>query len=198
MFIKCIIMEYNFDYTFNNNTRIGDDSCDLSQRNIQNVGAANYMLTNFRPNCPMNDTVAFATSQPNINFTGSHQVGINGCNINENSELHITDITKPKCRISLYQRPFLTVPYLGRGQSNPVLESQLQQGELANNRKTINPSSEVSYMNYSCTPMLPTLKASITNPANLVEDAAADGWVRGGVPTRELIRDNEYKNNQYS
>lgn len=194
-------MAYISDYTFYNNTRIGDDACDLSQRNIQNAGAANYLLTNFRPACPMDDIVSFATSQPNVNFTGSYQVGIGGCNINDNSKLHITDLSKDKCRISLYQRPFATVPYLGRGESNPILESQLQQGALANNRKTINPSSEVSYMNYSCTPMLPSLKSSITNPANLIEGAAAEGWIRGGVPTRELVRDKEYEkthtNKQY-
>lgn len=186
-------MAYVSDYTFYNNTRIGDDACDLSQRNIQNAGSANYLLTNFRPACPMGDAVSFATSQPNVNFSGSHQVGIGGCNIDDNSKLHIGDLSKDKCRISLYQRPFATVPYIGRGQSNPVLEAQLQQGELANNRKTINPSSEVSYMNYSCTPMLPSLKSTITNPSNLVEGAAAEGWIRGGVPTRELTRDKEYE-----
>ena len=94
-------MAYVSDYTFYNNTRIGDDSCDLSQRNIQNAGAANYLLTNFRPACPMGDAVSFATSQPNVNFTGSHQVGIGGCNIDDNSKLHIADLSKDKCRISL-------------------------------------------------------------------------------------------------
>ena len=186
-------MAYVSDYTFYNNSRIGDDACDLSQRNTQNAGAANYSLTNFRPACPMKDAVSFATSQPNINFSGSNQVGIGGCNIDENSELHITDITKPKCRISLFQRPFATVPFVGRGQSNPVLESHIQQGELANNRKTINPISEVSYVNYSYTPMIPSLKASITNPSNLIEGSAAKGWIRGGVPTRELTRDEDYE-----
>jgi hypothetical protein len=194
-------MAYISDYTFNNNSRLGDDSCDISQRNTQNSGAANYSLTNFRPACPMSDAVTFATSQPNINFSGSNQVGIGGCNIDENSELHITDITKPKCRISLFQRPFATVPFVGRGQSNPVLESQLQQGELANNRKTINPISEVSYEKYSQTPMIPSLKATINNPSNLVEGVAAKGWIRGGVPSRELTRDEDYKKthtkNQY-
>lgn len=186
-------MAYVSDYTFYNKTRIGDDDCDMSQRNIQNAGSANYLLTNFRPACPMSDVISFATSQPHVNFTGSHQVGIGGCNIDDNSKLHIADLSKDKSRISLFQRPFATVPYLGRGQSNPIIESQIQQGELANNRKTINPSSEVSYMNYSSTPMISTLKASITNPANLVEGVAAEGWIRGGVPTRELIRDHDYE-----
>jgi hypothetical protein len=35
--------------------------------------------------------------------------------------------THPKCRISLFQRTFLTVPYLGKGPFNPDLESQLSE-----------------------------------------------------------------------
>ena len=40
--------------------------------------------------------------------------------------------------------------------------------------------------------LVPSLKATIQNPANLIEDAAADGWIRGGLPSRELSRDNDY------
>ena len=180
------------DFTFNNLARIGEDACDISQRNIQNSKQATYMLDNFRPSCPMKKAIEFATSQPNVNYNGSHQVGINGCNIDENSELSITKITKPKCRISLFHRPFATVPFLGRGESNPVLESQIQQGDLANNRKSVNPSSEVCYMGYQNTPMIPSLKATISNPSNLVEGVAASGWIRGGLPSRELTRDSDY------
>ena len=42
-----------YDYTFNSTTRIGDDKCDLSQRNVQNALASTYMLDQFRPACPM-------------------------------------------------------------------------------------------------------------------------------------------------
>ena len=181
-----------YDYTFNNTTRLGNDKCDLSQSNIQNAQAATYLLNNFRPACPMGKAIDFATSQLNVNYSGSHQVGINGCNIDENSELALTDLSKPKCRISLFQRPFATVPYLGRGKSNPVLESQIQQGDLANNRKSINPTTETSYISYTNTPMIPSLQATITNPANLVEGVAAEGWIRGGLPSRELTRDQDY------
>jgi|TARA_B100001250_G_scaffold20575_1_gene17467 hypothetical protein len=189
------------DYTFNQTTRIGDDQCDLSQRNVQNSEAATYMLNNFRPACPMSNAVEFATSQPDVNFTGSFQVGIGGCNIDQNSELSLTRLSRPKCKISLQERPFATVPFLGRGKSNPMLESQLQQGDLGSNRKSVNPSSEVCYSNYTQTPMIPSLQATVTNPANLVEGAAAEGWIRGGLPSRELTRDKDYANthtsNQY-
>ena len=183
-----------YDYTFNNITRLGDDKSDLSQRSVRNSNASSYMLDNFRPACPMGSAIDFATSQPNVNFTGSHQVGIGGCNIDENSNLLLTSLNRPKCRISLLQRPFATVPFLGRGKSNAVLESQIQQGDLANNRKSAYPSSEFSYGPYVFTPLVPSLKATIANPANLIEGVAADGWIRGGVPSRELVRDKEYSN----
>ena len=40
--------------------------------------------------------------------------------------------------------------------------------------------------------LVPALKASIQNPANLCEGIAADGWIRGGLPSRELSRDQDY------
>lgn len=191
-------MYYETDYTFNIQSRIGDDSCGLSQRNLQDVTASNYLLTNFRSECPMSSAIEFATAQPAINFTGSHQVGIGGCNIDESSQIFISDLTKPKCKISLLQRPYVTVPYLGRGKSNAIAESQIQQGELANNRKSINPSSEISHLNYRQTPLIPSIQSTITNPANLVEGVAAEGWIRGGIPVRQLTRDQDYSNNHTS
>lgn len=181
-----------YDYTFHENTRIGNDTCDLSQRSIQNGLSATYNLNNYYPDCPMSNTINFATSQPAVMFKGSHQIGINGCNINENSELKFTELTKQKCKLNLTQRPFLTVPYLGRGKSNIELESQIQHGDRATNKKSAFPISETSYINYSNTPMLKSLQETINNPSNLVEGVAAEGWIRGGLPSRELTRDKDY------
>lgn len=185
-----------YDYTFNQLTRIGDDSCDKSQRNIQNANASTYILNQFRPECPMKSAIDFALSQPNVNYNGSYQMGIGGCNVDESSELLLSSLSRPSCKLNLSQRPFATVPYLGRGKSNPVLESQIQQGDLANNRKSITNLTEVSHMKYSNVPMLPSLKSTITNPVHLVEGVAAEGWVRGGLPSRDLVKDNDYTNSK--
>ena len=40
--------------------------------------------------------------------------------------------------------------------------------------------------------LVPSLQATIQNPANLIESVAADGWVRGGLPSREMTRDIDY------
>ena len=88
-----------YGYSFNQTTRLSEDSCDQSQRTLQNSQSATYLLDNYRPACPMSSAIDFATSQLCVNYNGSQQVGIGGCNIDENSELSINDLSKPKCRI---------------------------------------------------------------------------------------------------
>jgi len=184
-------------YTFDNMSRIGLDECNLSQTDIQNVAACNYSTQNFfASDCSMRKPIDLATSQPGIMYNGGYQVGAGGCNINDSSKLQIGTIqTNPKCRIDLFHRPFATVPFLGRGSVNPVMESQIQQGEQMVNKKSVNTLSEKSYIKYHQTPLLPAVEKRINNPANQIESVASDGWVRGGVPSRELTRDKDFFNN---
>ena len=181
-------------YTFDNMSRIGLDQCCTSQNDLQNVGQANYILQNyFASDCSMKKPIDLATTQPGINYNGSFNVGIGGCNIDQSSQLQIGSIqTHPKCHIDLFQRPFATVPYLGRGSVNPVIESQMQQGENGVNKKSINNLSEKSYIKYQQTPLLSSIKEQMMNPSNNIENVASNGWIRGGVPSRELTRDKDY------
>lgn len=180
------------DYTFQNMSRIGEDLCSLNQTEVQNVKSGNYMLTNYHVNdCNMTKPMDFALNQPNVNFTGSKQVGLGGCNIDINSDLLVGKTsTNQKDRLSLNQRSFVTVPFLGRGKADPDLETQLKQGDQFPNRKSINPSSEVSYLKYDSYPLINSIKESVANPSNTIEDNADENWIRGGLPSRELTRDN--------
>ena len=181
-------------YTFDNMSRIGLDQCNKSQTDIQNVASCNYTLQNyFASDCSMKKPIELATTQPGIMYNGGYNSGAGGCNIDDSSKLLIGTIqTHPKSHIDLFQRPFATVPYLGRGSVNPVIESQIQQGESIINKRSVNHLSEKSYIKYHQTPLLPSLKERVTNPVNSVEGVASEGWIRGGVPSRELTRDNEY------
>jgi hypothetical protein len=185
-----------YGYVFNNMSRIGGDSCNKSQTDIQNTQACNYTTQNyFASNCSLAPQLQLATMQPGIMYSGGYNSGAGGCNINESSNLQIGTIqTHPKCRIDLFHRPFATVPYLGRGAVNPIMESQIQQGEQLVNKKSINNLSEKSYIKYHQTPLLPAVQQRINNPAHQIESVASDGWVRGGVPSRELTRDTDYFN----
>lgn len=183
-------------YTFDNMSRIGLDECNQSQTDIQNVASCNYSTQNyFASDCSMRRPIDLATSQPGIMYNGGYNVGAGGCNINESSNLQIGTIqTHPNSKIDLFQRPFATVPFLGRGSVNPVMESQIMQGEQLVNKKSINSLSEKSYIKYHQTPLLPAVQQRINNPANQIESIASDGWIRGGVPSRELTRDSDYFN----
>ena len=89
------------DYTFNNMSRIGDDTCGISQRNVQNIESGTYLLQNyFSSDCAMRNGISLALTQPSINFKGSHQVGVGGCNVDNNSKLLIDQgMNRPKCRM---------------------------------------------------------------------------------------------------
>ena len=187
-------------YTFDNMSRIGMDSCCIDQTSIQNMSHANYMLQNyFASDCTMKKPIDLATSQPGIMYNGGYNSGAGGCNIDTNSKLLIGTIqTHPRCRIDLFQRPFATVPFLGRGSVNPIIESQIQQGEQIVNKRSVNNLSEKSYIKYHQTPLLPAIKAKFDNSSNKIENDASNGWIRGGVPSRELTRDTDYFNQHTS
>lgn len=183
-------------YTFDNMSRIGNDSCCISQTDIQNVTSCNYMTQNyFSSDCSMKNPIALATTQPGVMYNGGYNSGAGGCNIDDSSKLQIGTIqTHPRSRIDLFQRPFATVPYLGRGSVNPIIEAQIQQGEQNVNKRSINNLSEKSYIKYHQTPLLPAVQEKMNNSSNKIESDASDGWIRGGVPSRELTRDADYVN----
>lgn len=177
---------------FFNQSRIGGDNCSITQLNIQDKAQNDYMMQNYYVNdCNMRKPIEFATSQINVNYCAAGGIGnqcdIGGCNIDQNSSLMLGSLqTHPKCRISLMQRPFATVPYIGKGPFNPMAESQLQQTDtFSNNKKSVNTISEISYIPITNYPLIPAIQETITNPNYLVEGIASSGWVRGGAGTRK-------------
>tara|TARA_Y100000996_G_scaffold167420_1_gene130088 strand:- start:859 stop:1422 length:564 start_codon:yes stop_codon:yes gene_type:complete len=180
-------MASSYGFTFDNISRIGNDNCGINARDVQNNTYGSYLTTNhFIGWCDMKTPMDFALQQPNVFYKGGHG-GAGGCNIDSDSDLKIgTTQTNPKCRISLQQRPFSTVPYLGRGPPRPVLESRLMQGSTINDIKTC---KKITEQTFNCmTPLIPSIQQTIQNPEYLVESAASEGWIRGGLPSRELSR----------
>lgn len=182
-----------YPFTFDNMARIGFDDSSFDQRNIQNMNSANYQLENFYPNCPLNKAVEFATSQPNVFYSGGHEGGIKGCEIEKNNDLKFTHISRPACKINLVTRPFLTVPYLGRGIGDVEKEFQLKTGRFDLNRKSVNPLMENDFTDYKNYPLIDSLKTTHENSAYKIEADAMEGWVRGGLSAREYAKLNSQK-----
>jgi hypothetical protein len=77
------------------------------------------------------------------------------------------------------------------------MEAQIQQGETITNKRSVTLLGEKSYMKHHATPLLDDVKDRVTNPAYCVEGVASEGWIRGGVPSRELTRDSEFFNTKH-
>lgn len=176
------------NYFFDNLGRIGSDSTDNTQQTVSNVKFANYMLSNYYSGSSSNSHVQFAVQQPNVMFSGLvHGSGLNGGVIDTDSSLIIDSKNeRPLEKLQLMQRPFITVPYLGRGSCNPSLESQLQQGEIVSDKKSVSTIMENSFMNYTIYPSDDQMAERVKNPSNTIEEYALDGWVRGGAASREM------------
>ncbi len=176
-----------YPYTFNGTTRIRSDKSDKSQTNIQNTRFGDYMLSNYFSDSRSDDHVVFATSQPSVSFGGSFGAsnGISAANVEVDSMLNVKkENARSLEKLSLQQRPFLTVPYLGRGSCDPTLESQLRQGDIITNKKSVSTISEQSYGNLHMYPLIDSIKDTVTNPNYLIQEAVLDGWTRGGSASR--------------
>jgi hypothetical protein len=174
------------NYLFNNMGRIGADSTDNTQQTISNTKFANYMLTSYSNEVVSNSHVDFATQQPRLMFSSTvHGGGLNGSVVDYDSSLLIdVENVRPLEKLQLYPRPFLTVPYLGRGSCDPSLESQLQQGEIVGDKKSVSTMSEVSFSDYNTFASDSNMVSRVSNPSNTIQELAMNGWVRGGTSTR--------------
>ena len=182
------------DFSFSNMGRIGSDAVDNTQRTIYNTRFANYTLSNFYSENLSNSHVDFATSQPNVMFKGFSGVGLNSDVVDIDSLLALKKTNDRSLeKLQLNSRPFATVPYLGKGSCNPVLETQLLQGETSHDVKSISTIMTKSFMDYSMQPTDSQMEERVSNPAHTIQEAALDGWVRGGILTRELSGDVDFR-----
>jgi hypothetical protein len=165
------------DYVFNKLGRIGNDITDASQFNIRNNRYSDLVLTNYFSDNVYTSHINFVSEYPGLSHSGPIGIGIGGSSIeDENSILWKTKQERPSEKLQLFVRPFVTVPYLGRGSCNPTLESQLQQGEFVRNRKGVSDADGENIY-------APKNYPGATDP-NFVEEIALNGWSRGGVDTR--------------
>lgn len=185
-----------YPYTFNGTSRMRNDNTDKSQQTIMNTKFNNYMLSTYFSDSLSDDHIKFATNQPSMMFTGINggaSGGINSFTVDVDSNLNIKkENGRALEKLSLQQRPFLTVPYLGKGSCDTVLESQLKQGDIVVNKKSVSTVTEQSFANNHMYPLIDSIKDTITNPKYLVQEAALDGWTRGGSATREQAKSKSH------
>lgn len=178
-------MSSTSNYTFYNMNRMEDDKTTQTQKELQNDRYSTYTTTNYFSENTKDAQIKFATEQvaviPN-SVTGSG-VGSNSI-IDESALIIEKEKARNLGRLNLMQRPFLTVPYLGRGSVDPALELQIKEGELFTDKKSTSTIMSQSFMGYTMYPTSKEMEERVTDPRHNIEESALSGWVRGGMDTR--------------
>jgi hypothetical protein len=170
------------NYNFNNQDRIEADGSTMKQSTLQNERYASYTTMNYFSNTNQDESIRFATSQPAIVPIGVIGGGVGGNNVEGETLLLLkTEQERALGRLNLMERQFLTVPYLGRGAGDPVLELQLREGEPMGEKKSVSTVTAQSFMGYT---LHPSSKDMEEKTGIRIEESAMRGWVRGGADTR--------------
>jgi|TARA_Y100000816_G_scaffold291111_1_gene281489 hypothetical protein len=179
------------DFTFNNLSRINQDEYNYTQDSLSNNAHASYMLSNLNGE----KVTDVFTNYPTMNVKGTNQVGPYGFNIKESTNLLKSKLTNPNCKISLQERSYLTIPYLGRGNVDVGMENTMKFGETLKEKKSCSQLNEKEYCDLKEYPLRKELRASVSDPKKNIEELAVKGWIRGGLPSREIYKNKEYQCN---
>jgi len=164
-FVQYVIMLFQSD-------RIGNDLTDLTQNTIQNTNYLNRVLS--YDSSAKSSFMDFASQYPGMMSQGTVQGGgLGGSEIEQESKLLWSLQERPLEKLQLFPRPFVTVPYLGKGSCDPMIESQLFFGEMIQNKKSVSPILENDFSKMDPGKNYP------------IEETALNGWVRGGIASRE-------------
>ena len=179
------MFEYTSDYTFHQSGRLGNDSVDNTQRTLQNTQYLNSVLSHYSSDKSSTAYVDFATQIPGMMVSGMNGGnGLGGNSVEHESELFWkTQSERSLEKLQLYERPFLTIPYMGRGSADPALESQLMQGENVRGKKSVSTVMEQNFNPLDKYPLDSEKKAKF---GNTIEELALDGWTRGGKSARDM------------
>lgn len=174
-------------------TDLTSDDCLQKERTRQSVQGSDYMLSNYRQcDCEIEPVVSNASQNRGLLVKDGY--GINKCTVDGDSRLRIGNVeSRPKPCQQLFTRPYATVPYMGRGSGNSEVESFIRSGKQTFQQGTVSLlENQVRTYNNNITPLVPNLEKQVQNPINLVEEVNDAKWVRGGVPTRQIVKDLDY------
>tara|TARA_Y100000590_G_C15461764_1_gene916726 strand:- start:80 stop:709 length:630 start_codon:yes stop_codon:yes gene_type:complete len=163
--------------------------------NKQAQGPGNYHLDNQNScECGLKEARSIQTSQPGIHLKGGvGWSGENGCLVDTDSNLRQnTDIlTNRRIINQLTTRLSSTTPNYSKGYYDVDTESIIRPGDFASDQKPCIGTTEATFGNYFL-PMIPKLKTEVQDHKHIIPEDSKQDWVRGGLPTRQMIRNEDY------
>ncbi len=183
--LQKILVANQKEMDINRLTHTRDDACGISSYYSQSVGPGRYNLTNLTPDARKVNPLSI----PNLLVYPREGFGANNAQIDAESVLkNQPEFKNNRCLIRPQARPFLTVPFMGTGRGNPDVESGLLHSEQVRQGKECGDITEQGFDGVF-EPLIQTVRENIQKPQHLVPEAAASGWIRGGLPSRNYVRD---------
>lgn len=174
---------------------INSDQATVDINITQSMGVGQYVTDNMHGcGCELKDARDVQLSQPMINFEGGKGwIGEKGCLIDTDTALRQNDdrLTNKRYINQLDERLHLTTGNFSRGYHDVNVESIIQSGTLASDDRSCNSLTGVTIGNYF-TPMIPKLRGEIQDTKYLIPEDSMDSWVRGGLPSRQMARNEDY------
>ena len=162
---------------------------------MQSQGPGSYYLDNqFACECGLKEAQSIQTSQPGIHLKGGFGwIAEKGCLVDNDSTLRQKEdkLTNKRTINQVTERLSATTPNLTKGYYDVDAESVLQSSDFASDQKPCIGTTEATFGNYF-TPMIPKLKTEVQDHKHIIPEDSKQDWVRGGLPTRQMVRNQDY------
>lgn len=178
---------------FLDSRRVCSDDCAKEAKDTQNDTMYNYTMYQELPVKCESPAVRFpAFSYDHVNLRGRPGYGLaDDCLVDQYSALmnDPAQMTRDKCRIQLFTRVFQGCPNLKPGVADPDVEMPIQQGLSSGTLEGVQYPCKRALMEMQHSKFIPLIDCmkDVQNPDHLVEP-----WVRGGDPTRDFVKRQEF------
>ena len=180
------------DFNLKMRASLNSDQATINHEVNQSQGPGNYLVDNtFACDCGLEKARDLQLKQPNVNLTGGFGwMGENGCLIDNDSDLRSNNLTNMKFINQLDSKQ--NSGFFGRGPHNVDVESEIRDSLIIKDKRTCGPLSGVSTLDFTITPMIDRLKEEVQNSKHIIPEDSMSAWVRGGLPSRQIVRNKEY------
>ena len=200
----------NTNVTYNQLQKCSDSNIDVQQFHLdtkaslksdpdtitvnekQSIGPSSYTMSNYHGcDCELEKARDLQLQQPSINFKGgAGWMGENGCLIDKDTSLRFDELTNKRYIHQL--KTLQNQGYFGSGVHDVDTECVIREGDLTSISKPCNVFAGSSTLPFSITPMIPSLNKEVQNTKNIIPEDSLVSWPRGGLPSRQIMRNNDF------
>ena len=103
-------------------------------------------------------------------------------NINDNNLINLAAFSDYEIDLEVESKGYFDVD----------VDSVIKPGNFTTEQRPCGPLSGVSTLDKTLTPMIPKLKKEMQNTNYIIPEDSQGDWLRGGLPTREMVRNKDY------